>query len=122
MNQSVILNEIQIENIRKQAIALRRELGFIGEAPIANDMFTILDNMNIRLLEYPIESSADKPAFSAALVYSKEGDEELVFIGLNTANYFDKQIFAIAHELYHYLTKTASHLLSLIHISEPTRL
>jgi|SRR5665648_119502 len=110
MNQSVILNEIQIENIRKQAIALRRELGFIGEAPIANDIFTILDNMNIRLLEYPIESNADKPAFSAALVYSKDGDEELVFIGLNTANYFDKQVFAIAHELYHYLTKTASHL------------
>ena len=43
-------------------------------------------------------------------MYSKEGDKELAFIGLNTADYFDRQIFAIAHELYHYYTKTGSHL------------
>ncbi|MDD2482012.1 MAG: XRE family transcriptional regulator [Lutispora sp.] len=40
----------------------------------------------------------------------KEGDKELAFIGLNTADYFDKQIFAITHELYHFYTKTGSHL------------
>jgi Zn-dependent peptidase ImmA (M78 family) len=33
-----------------------------------------------------------------------------VFIGLNTADFFDKQVFAIAHELYHFFTKTGSHL------------
>jgi Zn-dependent peptidase ImmA (M78 family) len=44
------------------------------------------------------------------LLYSEEGGEHLVFIGLNTADYYDKQMFAIAHELYHYLTKTGSHL------------
>ena len=41
-------------------------------------------------------------------MYSKQGEEELVFIGLNTAIYFDKQIYAIAHELYHFFTKTGS--------------
>ena len=104
------LNEIQIEKIRKLAEEQRRKLGFGSDAPIANDLFTILDNMKIRLLQYPIEFDGENSAFSAALMYSTEGDEELVFIGLNTADYFDKQVFAIAHELYHYLTKTATHV------------
>lgn len=110
MNHSVSLNEIQIENIRKLAGDERRKLGFIGETPIANDIFTILENMNILLLEYPIKLDDVKPAFSAALMCSTEGDKELVFIGLNTADFFDKQIFAIVHELYHFYTKTGSHL------------
>lgn len=110
MDQPIALNKIQIENIRKLAEEKRRTLGFIGETPIANDIFTILENINILLLEYPIKSDGEKPAFSAALMYSTEGDEELVFIGLNTADFFDKQVFAIAHELYHFYTKTGSHL------------
>jgi len=110
MNQSLSLNEIQIEDIRKLAEEQRRKLGSFGETAIANDIFTILDNINILLLEYPIESEDDKPAFSATLMYSTEGDKELVFIGLNTADYFDKQVFALSHELYHYFAKTGSHL------------
>ncbi|WP_128425467.1 ImmA/IrrE family metallo-endopeptidase [Gudongella oleilytica] len=110
MSHSVVLSEIQIEEIRKLAERTRQSLGFVGDTPIANDIFTILDNEGILLLEYPIKSEGEKPAFSAALMYSKEGNKELAFIGLNTADYFDKQIFAIAHELYHYYTKTGSHL------------
>ena len=110
MNKSNTLNEIDIENIRKLASDKRLTLGFVGESPIANDIFTILENLNISLLEYPIKSENEKPAFSASLIYSSEGNKELVFIGLNTADYFDKQIFAIAHELYHFYTKTGSHL------------
>ncbi len=45
-------------------------------------------------------------------MYSVEDGEEFVFIGLNTSDYFDKQIFAIPHELYHYFTKTKSLLSS----------
>ncbi len=110
MNASVNLNEVQIKKILKLAQKKRLELGFAGETPIANDILTILDNLNIMLLEYPIRSQGDKPAFSAALMYSEEGGQELAFIGLNTADYFDKQIFALAHELYHYYTKTGTHL------------
>lgn len=33
-------------------------------------------------------------------------NEPLTFIGLNTAIYYDEQIFAVAHELYHYITKS----------------
>lgn len=110
MNNLIILNEIQIEDIRKLAEEQRRVLGFVGETAIANDIFTIIDNINILLLEYPIKSDNERQAFSATLMYSTEGDKELVFIGLNTADFFDKQVFAIAHELYHYFTKTGSHL------------
>jgi len=110
MKQLNSLDTIQINEIKRLAEEKRRELGFIGDTPIANDIFTILENLNILLLEYPIKSENDKPAFSAALMYSKESDKEFIFIGLNTADYFDKQIFAIAHELYHFYTKTGSHL------------
>ncbi|WP_296561486.1 ImmA/IrrE family metallo-endopeptidase [uncultured Acetobacterium sp.] len=104
------LNEVQVDEIRKLAGDERRFLGFVGETPIANDIFTILDRLDIMLLEYPIEPEGDRPAFSAAIMYSEEGDKKLTFIGLNTADFYDKQIFAIAHELYHYYTKSGSHL------------
>lgn len=108
MNQ-VKLSEVQLDEIRMLARTKRQSLGFI-ETPIANDIFVILDNLGIILLEYPIKSENDRPAFSAALLYSEEGNQNLTFIGLNTADYFDKQIFAIAHELYHYYTKSGSHI------------
>lgn len=106
----IMLNEVQVDEIRKLAGDERRFLGFVGETPIANDIFTILDRLDIMLLEYPIEPEGDRPAFSAAIMYSEEGDKKLTFIGLNTADYYDKQLFAIAHELYHYYTKSGSHL------------
>jgi len=104
------LNEVQIDEIRKLVGEKRRSLGFIGEVPIANDILTILDKLNIMLLEYPIESEGNRPAFSAVIMYSEEGDNKLTFIGLNTADYYDKQIFAIAHELYHFYLKSGTHL------------
>ena len=104
------LNEVQLDEIRKQAGEIRRSLGFIGETPIANDIFIILEKLNIKLLEYPIISEGNRPSFSAAIMYSEESEQQLTFIGLNTADFFDKQIFAIAHELYHFYKKSGSHL------------
>lgn len=105
-----ILSEIQVETIRKNAEDLRRSQGFMEEAPIANDIYTILDQLKIILLEYPICSDTGQEAFSASLLYTEIEDKEIVCLGVNTCDYFDRQIFAIAHELYHYLTKTGSHL------------
>lgn len=110
MNPLIMLNEVQIEEIRKLAKDKRKYLGIASEVPIANDIFTILEKLDIILLEYPIYSKDDSPDFSAAIMYSEEDNKELTFIGLNTADYFDKQVFAIAHELYHYFTKTGSHI------------
>ena len=110
MSPQIELNPMQIEEIRKLAEERRRTLGFVGDTPIANDIFTILDKLGIYLLESPIKSEGPRPAFSAALIYFNEDENELAFLGLNTADFFDKQIFAIAHELYHYFTKAGSHL------------
>ncbi|OWZ83251.1 ImmA/IrrE family metallo-endopeptidase [Natranaerobius trueperi] len=111
MNNLLKLDEVQMKKIKDLASKLRLELGFTNETPIANNIFTVLEKLNISLLEYPIEPVGEKPAFSAVLIYSKlEEGEDIAFIGLNTADYYDKQIFAIAHELYHFKTKTRSHL------------
>lgn len=110
MKEAIRLSEIEVDEIRKLAEKERQALGFLTKTPIANDLVTILDNLKIILLELPIGSKEDKQAFSAALMYSEEGGKELVFIGLNTADYYDRQLFAIAHELYHFYTKTGSHL------------
>lgn len=110
MYRNAKLNDQEIESIRKLARDERFALGFSDDPPIANDMHTILDKLEIILLEVPIETKHGKPTFSAVILCSEEGGESLVFIGLNTADYFDKQIFAIAHELYHFFTKTDTHL------------
>ena len=112
------LDELQVASIRDLAEEKRRSLGYVG-SPIAGSIFTILDRLNITLLQLPIESSSTRPAFSAAILYSRVDGEELAFIGLNTADYFDKQIFAIAHELYHFFTKTKSHLSQIDEEADP---
>jgi len=110
MYRKIKLSAQEIESIRKLARDERFSLGFSDEPPIANDIYTILDMLEIILLEIPIEAEQGKPSFSTVILCSEEGGESLVFIGLNTADYYDKQIFAIAHELYHFFTKTGSHL------------
>lgn len=108
--KQIELNNIELAEIRNLAEEKRRSLGYFEETPIAKDLFIILDKLEIALLEYPIESDIDSPAFSAALIYCEEMDEKLVFIGLNTSDFYDKQLFAIAHELYHFYTKTGTHI------------
>jgi Zn-dependent peptidase ImmA (M78 family) len=106
----IVLNENQIEEIRRLASEVRSELTIDESTPIGNDIFFILERLDINLLEYPIKSDNDRPAFSAAIMHIEEEDSQLTFLGLNTADYADKQIFAIAHELYHFYTKTGSHI------------
>ena len=110
MNQLIELSSLQVRSIKNLAEKVRQDSGFSLNTPIGNDIFNILDNLGIYLLEYPIETEGNRKAFSAALIYTVEDERELAFLGLNTADYFDKQVFAIAHELYHYHTKTGSHL------------
>jgi Zn-dependent peptidase ImmA (M78 family) len=95
-----------IETIKHLVKEQRLALGVGPGAPLANDLEMILEKLEITLLELPIPSSHDKPQLSALLLYNKP----YAFIGVNTADYYDKQIFAIAHELYHFFTKTSSRL------------
>ena len=110
MHRKIKLSDQEIDTIRKLARDTRFSLGFSDDPPIANDILSILEKLDIILLELPIESEQGNPAFSAVILFSEEGGESLVFIGLNTADYYDKQIFAVAHELYHFFTKSGSHL------------
>lgn len=108
--KTIYMDKKQLNEIRDLAEAERRTLGYMGGNPVGNDMPDILDKLGIILLEQPIESEGDIPAFSAVIMCMEENDTELVFLGLNTSDYYDKQIFTIAHELYHYYTKSGSHL------------
>ena len=78
-------------------------------APVGSDLQLILECNNIILLNYPIERSGSN-SFSAIFSQSKVGTQVFSFIGINTYDYYDKQIFAIAHELYHF---SAQHFLFL---------
>ena len=99
------LDEVQIEDIRKLASDMRRSLGFGDDIPIANDIFSILDRKDITLVEYPISVAGESGFYASLTCFSTNGNR-LFFLGLNTANPFDTQIFGIGHELYHYVTNT----------------
>ena len=107
---SVKLNEVQVDEVCSLAKEERLSLGFAGKTTIANDIHTILDKLNIILLELPIESKTDKIAFSAAIMHMEENSDKLTFIGVNTSDYYDNQVYSIAHELYHFYTKSGSHI------------
>ena len=82
----------------------------IGMQPIGDNIFKLIRKENIYLIYSAIQVDEKRENnFSAIYVSLKEGSEELDFIGLNTADYFDKQIFALAHELYHHFNKTQLH-------------
>ncbi|MFZ2258810.1 MAG: ImmA/IrrE family metallo-endopeptidase [Clostridiaceae bacterium] len=60
-------------------------------------------------MNIPSNQKAIDQLFLRPLCTPKKCDKKFTFIGLNTADYYDKQIFALAHELYHYYTKSGSH-------------
>lgn len=110
MHRKIRLTLEEIEALQAKATRRRFELGFSQDPPIGNAINVILDRLGILLVEIPVESEGDKPAFSAIIFCSEEEGESFAFIGINSADYFDKQIFAIAHELYHFFTKSGSHI------------
>jgi Zn-dependent peptidase ImmA (M78 family) len=105
MNKEIELTAPQIENIRKRTEEVRRMFGVYGDVPIANDIFMLLEKNHIILCEYPFDTSEGSHT-DATLTRFEEKGTSLVFIGLNTSLPYDEQIFALAHELYHFKTKT----------------
>lgn len=105
MNNEVKLTEEQIEEVKQLADETRRNFGVYGNVPIANDIFTLLEKKEIILCQYPFQSLAQSH-MDANITWFETSFGPLTFIGLNTALCFDEQIFALAHELYHYTTKT----------------
>lgn len=96
-------------DIAKQAKQLKGRLSIGDEAPIGSDFPSILQKLNIILLECPIKRTGSN-SFSAIFCRTKVDGKEVMFLGVNTWDYYDRQLFAIAHELYHFLNPSQPHI------------
>lgn len=104
------LSPKQIYELSEMAKEKRRELD-IGTAPMGDNILKFIREKGIKLLYVPIENSnTDELFFSAVYVCIKDNSVKTKFIGLNTKDYYDNQIFALAHELYHYYEESNVHL------------
>ena len=104
-SNSIILDEKQIFEVKSLASDTRRLFGVYPNVPIANDIKLLLENQGIMLCEYPFPDSNGTHTYGN-ITWFKTDNETFTFIGLNTSSFYDEQIFAIAHEIYHYKTQT----------------
>lgn len=95
--------------LSRMAKELRAELGLSNDVPVGNDLRVMLQKLSIVLLEWPIPRVGSN-SFSAVYLQSQTADCPMAFIGVNTQDYYDRQIFAIAHELYHHKQHTPPHI------------
>lgn len=104
-DNSFALNEQQIFEVKRLASDVRRLFGVHPNVPIGSDIRLLLEKKDVLLCEYPYPDSKGTHTYGN-ITWIKSGDDIITFIGLNTSSYYDEQIFAIAHEIYHYTTKT----------------
>lgn len=104
-SSSVILNEKQIYEVKGLASDTRRFFGVYPNVPIGNDIRLLLEKKDILLCEYPF-SDANGTHTYGNITWFKTDEDTITFIGLNTSSFYDEQIFAIAHEIYHYTTQS----------------
>jgi len=72
----------------------QRRIHELGMGPLGDNIFKLLRTLNIQLVRYPIPASSANPnPFSALYVASNEDGHTMRYIGLNTDDYYDKQIF-----------------------------
>lgn len=105
MNRRIVIAEEQIVEIKKLTDRTRKEFGIFGDVPIAKDIFRLLQNKDIILCQYPFHIE-EESHMDANITWFETKYGPITFIGLNTSLFFDEQIFALAHELYHFITKT----------------
>ena len=105
IDSRIILNDIQITEIKTLASETRQLFGVYPNVPVGNDIKMILEKKGILLCEYPFSESGDTHTYGNIVMFKTE-EKPITFIGLNTASFYDEQIFALAHEIYHFSTKT----------------
>lgn len=105
MSEKIALTGIQAEEVKTLADETRKSMGIYGDVPIASDIFRLLEKKGIILCQYPFQSSEDSHT-DATITWFETKEGPITFIGLNTSRCYDEQIFALAHELYHFITKT----------------
>ena len=104
-DNALVLNDQQIFEVKRLASDARRLFGVYPNVPIGSDIRLLLEKNDVLLCEYPYPDSQGTHTYGN-ITWIKNGDDIITFIGLNTSSYYDEQIFAIAHEIYHYTTKT----------------
>ena len=104
-SNSIILDEKQIYEVKSLASDTRRLFGVYPNVPIANDIKLLLENQGIMLCEYPFPDTNGTHTYGN-ITWFKTDNKIFTFIGLNTSSFYDEQIFAIAHEIYHYKTQS----------------
>lgn len=104
-SNSIILDEKQIYEVKSLVSDTRRLFGVYPNVPIANDIKLLLENQGIMLCEYPFPNTNGTHTYGN-ITWFKTDNETFTFIGLNTSSFYDEQIFAIAHEIYHYKTQS----------------
>lgn len=100
---NIELSPKEVVEVKCLARDTRADFGVNGEVPIANDINMILDKQEIILCEYPFGTNSK---IDAEIVRFETEEIPLIFIGLNSSLFYDEQIFALAHEIYHFKTKT----------------
>lgn len=102
---SIVLNEKQIYEVKSLASKARQLFGVYPNVPIGNDIKLLLEKNGILLCEYPFPDTNGTHTYGN-ITWFKVDNDTITFIGLNTSSFYDEQIFAIAHEIYHYTTQT----------------
>ena len=94
----------KIEEMAKE----KRRSHELGMGPLGENLYKVIRSHGIQLIQVPFadDEGNETDPFSALYLASKENEYSICFIGINTAEYGDKQIFALAHELYHHYEST----------------
>ena len=104
-SNSIVLNAKQIYEVKGLASDTRRSFGAYPNVPIGNDIKLLLEKKDILLCEYPFPDANGTHTYGN-ITWFKTDHDIITFIGLNTSSFYDEQIFAIAHEIYHYTTQS----------------
>lgn len=105
MSNDIVLNQKQIYEVKELASDTRQFFGVYHNVPIGNDIKLLLEKKDILLCEYPFPDIAGTHTYGN-ITWFKIDHETITFIGLNTSSFYDEQIFAIAHEIYHHITQS----------------
>lgn len=102
-----MLNDHDIYKIEEFAKEKRRSHE-LGTGPLGDNIFKVVRSLGVQLVQFPFseEVGNETDPFSALYLSSRENGYSICYIGVNTSEYWDKQIFAVAHELYHHYEST----------------
>lgn len=104
-NANRLLKKEEVEAIKQLVKKTRSDFGVSLTVPLGSEIRMILEKEDILLCEYPFSDSEGTHTYGN-ITWFRVGENAITFIGLNTSSFYDEQIFALAHEIYHYKTKT----------------